>query len=207
MPPTFYWPLAPTGTPPAQSTPAIAFGSDSYVRMLKLLLPPGRVWNLEPDSIITKTLQALAEELARVDGRGVDLINESDPRTANETIADWEKMLSIPDDRILVIPATLAERQIAVTQKYVSRGGQNYAFFEQLCALCGYTLISIDKFAGAGLLRVDDRCTERFYSNIFAYAVRFNLETPVGPALAQADFERVISHAVHTHVQAMFSYS
>lgn len=139
MPSTFNWPIV-ESTPAAQSSPAISFSADAYARQLRELLPPGAAFSPEDDSEISATLQALAQELARVDARGVDLINESDPRTANETITDWERVLKLPDDRVTVIPATLAERQIAITQKYANRGGQNVDFFVKLCALCGYTL-------------------------------------------------------------------
>jgi hypothetical protein len=117
-----------------------SYSQASYVRQLKLLMPPGVAFDLEEGTSDVKVLEALADELARVDGRGVDLINEADPRTADETIADWEQALSLPDDQIPVIPATLAERRIAVTQKYTNRGGQNTAFFTALAAACGYTL-------------------------------------------------------------------
>lgn len=111
-----------------------------YAQQLKDLLPPGKVWNLEADSNISKTMLATGDELARVDARGVDLIEESDPRTADETIEDWESMLSLPDERVTVIAATLAERRIAVTQKYVAQGGQDVEFFTRLALACGYTL-------------------------------------------------------------------
>lgn len=126
--------------PPAQVVPAIAFSADAYADQLAQLLPPGRAFNLEADSVTTGALGGMSVEFARIDARGVDLLNESDPRTANETIADWEKMLSIPDDEILAVASTLAERQIDVTAKYVTRGGQNRQFFIDLCAACGYTL-------------------------------------------------------------------
>lgn len=177
-----------------------------YARQLKHLLPPGTAFDLEPDSDVTKTLQATAVELWRVDRRGVQLIEESDPRTAFETITDWERMLSLPDELVIAIPATIEERRIAVTQKYVSRGGQNYTFFETLCAACGYTLTSIDRFANL-VLRAGFRVSDRVYGATYAYAMRLNLVTPTGDALSQADFERVIRHATHSHITAFFTYS
>jgi uncharacterized protein YmfQ (DUF2313 family) len=138
MPGSIYWPLAPPETP-EQTSPAIAFTHASYVRQLRNLLPPGVAFDeLQPE--LKKMLAALAEELARVDARGIDLINEADPRTADETIADWERVLSLPDEQVPVIAGTLAERRIAVTQKYTARGGQNVAFFVALAAACGYTV-------------------------------------------------------------------
>lgn len=149
---------------PATSS-AIAYNAAAYLRQLKLLLPPGRLFsNIEADSYVSKTLAAYAEELARIDTRGVQLIEESDPRTADETIEQWEEMLSLPDDQVLEIPATLEERQIAITQKYTARGGQNEDYFTRLCAACGWTLAGgelatpaiipplIDSLGGGGTL-------------------------------------------------------
>jgi uncharacterized protein YmfQ (DUF2313 family) len=205
--PTLYWSTAPSTPSPSQGSPAISFSQESYVRMLMELLPRGPAFTREQDGAVRKAMKAIADELARIDARGVDLLDESDPRTADETIEDWERILSLPDDRVLTIPATLAERRVAITQKYVGRGGQNYEFYELLCAACGYTLISIDLFAGDGLFREGDRVDSRCYDEVFAYAMRLNLETPSGAALSQADFQRVVRHATHSHIQVMFTYS
>lgn len=113
----------------------------AYSQALKQLLPRGRLWNLEQDSEISNTLLAIGGELARVDARGMDLIKETDPRTATETIADWERILALPDDRVLAIPGTLAARRVAATAKFVAREGQSVAFFVRLAAACGYTLL------------------------------------------------------------------
>lgn len=294
-----------------------------YLRQLKALLPPGVVFDREPDSVVTQTLEATADELARVGARGVDLIEESDPRTADETIGDWERILSLPDESVLAIPATLAERRIAVAQKYASRGGQNREFFIALAAACGYeladvtlaiptfgdvnvshlsdvggslaggvtyhykltalnafgeTLVSsegqiavpgatntnrveisgVQPVEGATLYRlygrtsgnfrliyedaspafIDDgsvtpvvsppaedtanflairryvpdilragfRVGDRVYGAEYAYAMELNVQPPVGTVLAQADFERVIRHATHSHIQVVFTY-
>lgn len=137
--PSRSWSIGADPTPP-QTTPAIAFNSDAYARQLRHLFPPGVALDLVDDSELSKLCRALADELARVDARGKDLINEGDPRSADQTIEQWEEMVGLPDDRVTVIPATLAERRIAVTQKYGNRGGQNVSFFVQLAALCGYTV-------------------------------------------------------------------
>lgn len=306
-------------TPPSQIVPAFAFTADAYADQLGQLLPPGKAFNLEVDSVVNEALEGMAQEFARVDGRAVDLLNESDPRSANETIADWEKMLSLPDDRVLVIAATLAERQIDVTQKYTSRGGQDRQFFIDLAASCGYTVEDVgltvpapgfdpqlttggslhngatvayrvsaynaggETLASAEISRVlsgvtntnrqqiawtaienaigykvygrtsgaelliatlgavtsyiddgsitpsgalpsgspqplDYPAIEKFATSIFragcragapdngaawAYSMLINVQTPTGPAMAQADFERVIRHAVQAHIVAV----
>ncbi len=44
-------------------------------------------------------LTGLAEELTRIELRALDLIEESDPRSAEETIEQWEEMLGLPDEQ------------------------------------------------------------------------------------------------------------
>jgi uncharacterized protein YmfQ (DUF2313 family) len=195
-----------TLTPVPVATGVTLYGRESYLAQLKALLPPGRVFNLEPDSVLSRVLEGVADELTRVNARGADLINESDPRTAVETLSDWEATVGLPDARVTAIPSTTAGRQVAITQKYTTREGQNRAFFDQLCAACGYPLISIDTFSGSVLragFRVGDRCFDRVYG----YTVRFNVAAATAGALSHADFERVIRHATHSHITAIFTYA
>lgn len=178
---------------------------DAYALQLKQLLPRGAVWLLEASSFITKTLLGISGELSRVDGRGDDLVEETDPRTANETIADWEKMLSLPDDIVTVIPATLSARQQAVTQKYVSRGGQSNAYFVSLAALCGYTVTVTNynsQLSVAGVMQSG----MQLCGVAAAYALLVKVSATAGTALTHTQFEAVIRHATHSHISVGFKY-
>lgn len=108
--------------------------SAAYARQLKQLLPPGRLWNLEPDSRLSKLLLGIADELARIDGRGEDLLDEWNPAAASETLDDWERVLGITPPA----GATDAERRVAVAAKYVARGGQTAAYFVSLAERLGF---------------------------------------------------------------------
>lgn len=116
---------------------------DAYARQLKQLLPPGLLWQLEEGSWLSRLLAAIAEELARVDARGDDLVEEWDPATADETIADWERVLGLPEFGA-ELAATLADRQVAAAAKYAARGGQTPAYFVELAARAGF-VASYDK--------------------------------------------------------------
>jgi uncharacterized protein YmfQ (DUF2313 family) len=198
---------------PAQTTPAIAFSHAAYVRQLRALLPPGLLLTVDRNSVLTKTLEAIALELARIDGRAKDFVAEIDPRTATETLEDWERILSLPDERVTAIPATTEERRIVITQKYATREGANFAFYARLVAACGHELVSVTKYA-TSVLRVGARCGNgitypdaRCFDSNWAYAFRLNVvEGPIPPGLARADFERVIRHVTHAHVQVFFAY-
>ncbi len=203
--PIFSWtiPPAPVAAPPAPEVP-IAYNAAAYTSMLQLLLPRGDVWNPEIDSVVRGVLHGVADELARVNARGLDLIDEADPRTAEETIEEWERILGLPDERVTEIPATLAERRIAVTQKFVSLGGQSVEFFTRLALACGYE-ITITKFAN-DVLRAGFRVGDRVYGDAYAYAMQVNVLSAAGVALSTDDFERVIRHVCHSHIEVLFDY-
>lgn len=198
---------------PAQTTPAIAFSHAAYVRQLRALLPRGVLLTVEQNSVLTKVLEAVALELARIDARAKDLVSEIDPRTATETLGDWERVLSLPDERVTAIPATTEERRIVITQKLTTREGANFAFYARLVAACGHELITITKYAN-DVLRVGARCGNgvsypdaRCVDSNWAYAFRLVIaEGPIPPGLPRADLERVIRHVTHAHILTFFAY-
>lgn len=210
---THSWSIAETPAP-VQTTPAIAFSHAAYVRQLRALLPRGVLLTVDQSSVLTKVLEAVALELARIDARAKDLVAEIDPRTATETLGDWERVLSLPDERVLEIPATTAERRIAVTQKYVAREGQNLAFYTRLVAACGRELTSITKYA-TSVLRVGARAgngltypTARVFGSVWAYSILITIDSGPAPVkLSEADTERVIRHVTHAHVTVHFLHT
>jgi uncharacterized protein YmfQ (DUF2313 family) len=178
----------------------------AYARQLKELLPRGAAWLFEADSFLSKTLLAIADELERVDGRAADLLEEWDPRTADETIEDWERVLGLPDSCVTAIPATLAERRLAVVSKLTSRGGQSRAFFTALALACGYS-VTIHEYGPSGeVLRVGFRCGDRVSGSYWAYAWRLDVSPPAGSALPTADFECIIRRAAPAHTTVIFEY-
>lgn len=101
---------------PVDSSPTGQITADGFARMLKALLPPSKMWNLDPDSVLSLTLLASGDELVRVDGRGQDLLNEIDPRTTDELLPDFERMLGLvasgtEDERRARVIALLVQRQ------------------------------------------------------------------------------------------------
>jgi uncharacterized protein YmfQ (DUF2313 family) len=183
----------------------VASGQPAYARALRLLLPPGRLFD-EPGAELTLLLGALADELARVDARGVDLVNESDPRTAVETLSDWESMVGLPDDRVLSIPSTTAARQVAIVAKLVARGGQSPGYFAALCAACGYPLLSITNYSGS-ILRAGFLVGARVFGRGYAFTLVLTVGPATSGALAHADFERVLRHVCAAHVFLTVTYT
>jgi uncharacterized protein YmfQ (DUF2313 family) len=114
-------------------------------------------------------LLAWAEELARVDARGEDLVVESDPRTAFETLTDWERICGLPSACLGPL-STLQERRQAVEAKLTSQGGQSPAYFVGLGQAMGYK-VTISEYRP---LRAGFRAGARCYSLDWAFAWRVN---------------------------------
>jgi uncharacterized protein YmfQ (DUF2313 family) len=114
--------------------------AEQYALQQRQLLPPGRLWTTDTDSVLWKVFLACADEYARVDTRARDLLNEWDPRTASEMLPDWEKLLGLSGSGL-----TTAQRRNNCLQKLISRGGQSKAFYIALAAALGLT-ITIDEF-------------------------------------------------------------
>jgi uncharacterized protein YmfQ (DUF2313 family) len=183
----------------------------AHARVLKKLLPPGRLWNLLPDSVLSLLFLAFGDELARVDGRGEDLIEETDPRTATETLSDWESMLGLPDEDIIAIPVSDEDRRLAIVQKFIRRGGQTPAYFIRLAQACGYTSDQhyITEGYAATVARSwgNTHCNDLLRGGGWAHVWEFHIEVPgVGSFLTQEELEAVIRRAAPAHTVAVFFY-
>jgi uncharacterized protein YmfQ (DUF2313 family) len=149
----------------------------------------------------------MAIEFAYVIQRGFDLITESLPDTATETIDSWAAELGLPD---VAVPAfeglTLAQKRNALTQKYTGRGGQSPAFFISLIEACGYTTVSIidnlwSTVCLAGRARAGDRCRGGDWA--FLWLVTCH----AGPdALPTSNLEAVVNRAKPSHTAVLFTY-
>lgn len=129
-----------------------------YLAQLQHLLPLGDAWPRASDSTLTQFLSALAEELARIDGRALSAIDESDGRSTLEMLADWERVCGLPDTCSAGLATTIQERRAAIVAKLTAVGGASKAYFLALGESMGYT-IEIDEFRPfiAGIGRCGDR--------------------------------------------------
>lgn len=107
-----------------------------YLSQLQALLPTGAAWPRQQDAELTRLLRALAEELARVDKRGEELLREADPRSTVELLEDWERALGLPDP-CAPLAETLQERRAAVAAKLVASGGQHRQYYIDIAAALG----------------------------------------------------------------------
>lgn len=116
----------------------------AYRDQLHALLPRGRVWTSDAESNLGRLLAAWGAEFATAEERAGALLAELDPRTTVEMIADWERMVGLPD------PCTgsldgLAQRRAAVFARLAELGAQTPAYYVSLAAALGYT-VTISEF-------------------------------------------------------------
>lgn len=174
--------------------------------LLAQLLPRGSVWKLEAGSYVRRLLQGVGDELHRVEIRGTQLIDESDPRTAYETLPEWETQMGLPDDAVTAIPSTVAQRRQAIVSKLLREGGQHAGFFVSLAAACGYTVTVVDDYgetvARAGRARAGDRARGVEWAHTWEVVV----QPPTGPALTHAELEAIVRRAAPAHAATIFTY-
>lgn len=115
-----------------------------YREMLLALLPPGRVWNRQPGSVLARLFEAFGVELAQVEERGNELIAECDPRTTAELLTDWERVLGLPDPCTGPLDS-LTLRRNAILLRLGELGGQSINFYVGLAARLGIE-ITIEEF-------------------------------------------------------------
>jgi uncharacterized protein YmfQ (DUF2313 family) len=112
---------------------------DKYTENLISLLPKGVLWACESSTTLYKLLDALAQELQRVEDLALELIEEADPRTTTNLLDDWERVAGLPSD--CWTPTTEADRRTALVAKLATRGSQALQFYVDQAALIGYDVL------------------------------------------------------------------
>lgn len=150
----------------------MALTVDDYLGQLQALLPPGPAWPRDEDAAATRLLRGLAVELARLDGRAVQLLEEADPRTASELLADLERVAGLPDPCVVAAGVTqgTAQRRASLMARLTTIGGQSAAYFTALAATLGYA-VTISEFH---LQDVNDDVDALLYAPPWQFAWQVN---------------------------------
>lgn len=132
-------------------------GSD-YRDALLRLLPQGLAWPRLSNSVLYTTVSGLTQIFGDVDDRAADLLEtETDPRTANELLPEWERAFGLPDPLAPVPPTDLATRRTLLVNWITLKGRQDRQFFINVAATFGMT-VTIREYAPymTGVSRVGD---------------------------------------------------
>lgn len=126
----------------------------SLATQLRLLLPPVAYDGAAP--LLTALLTAEGTALDSAQNNGDHLYEQVWP-DSGAALAEWERVLGLPDPCVVSEELTVRQRIAAVMAKLRGLGGQSRAFFIQLAASLGYT-ITITEFrpARAGIAVAGD---------------------------------------------------
>ncbi len=124
----------------------MSYTAEQYANQLRALLPPGPIWDslCEPGKRFGDLLLALSDELARIDLRVEQLLDESDPQTMYELLPDMELFAGLPDDCIGVL-ALLEQRRDALQARLTGQADLSRQGYIDAAAALGYT-ITITEF-------------------------------------------------------------
>lgn len=196
----------------------MALTATDYLAQLQALLPQGFAWPRQADAALTKLLLAWADEMARIDGRATDLVDEADPRTTAELLADWERVAGLPDLCVaaLVGTQTTAQRRAALVAKLTTIGGQSAAYYIALAASLGYT-ITVTEF---DLHDVEDNVEHPLTGTPWQFAWQVNAAEETVGGLTVTDtvedplawwgnelLECVINRIKPAHTHVLFAYT
>ncbi len=127
--------------------PSINYSPADLFGVLQRLLPRGRIWPRDPDSVQSGLLATLTPTYARLLARDNNLIVDAFPRTTVELLPEWEASLGLPDPCSGLDP-TIATRQARVFARFAYSGGQSVPYFVAYAAQFGF-LITIQEFIPA----------------------------------------------------------
>lgn len=109
--------------------------NEDYAAQATDLLPHGPVWE---GSRFRAFVGAAVRELSRVEWRARRLIEESDPRTTQELLSEWERFAGLPGCAG-VLADTVAARQQALAAKLTQSLSPTPQAFVDLAEALGYT--------------------------------------------------------------------
>lgn len=152
----------------------------SHADLLKRLLPPS---SLDAQgAAIGGELVAEGAVLDEVLALAVAILAEDDPRTASQMLADWERVLGLPDECVVASGAvqTADQRRAAAAAKLATVGGQSRQYFIDLAAALGYPGATIDEYRP---FNCNSNCNDALWSEADRFAWQINLPSDGGTFL------------------------
>jgi len=148
--------------------------AEQYRELLKSLMPLGKIWTRDSNSVLHKIWYSLGEELSRIEARVDDLYDEKDVRTTSELLLEHEEDFGLPDidDEISSIES---ERQEELESSLLKLGQQFQQYYIDIANALGYT-ITIEEFSPfwAGVQTAIDRIGDQY--NVFWWMVWIDLD-------------------------------
>jgi uncharacterized protein YmfQ (DUF2313 family) len=139
-----------------------------YQGQLQQLMPVGLAWSRAPDGPNVRLVAGMADELARIDARALDLcLREFYAPYTRELLPEWELEYGLPDE-CRTLGETLDQRIEDLLEKIRARGGQSIAYYTSLLAALGIE-ITVTEFTPfrAGMSRCGDRLYDRKWHDVW----------------------------------------
>lgn len=185
-----------------------------WAHVLKALLPPGKLFDemetppaVGEGPVLWRLFKAFGQELARLELRILQALAEMDPRTATETLDDWERALGLPDLRVPVLPTALAQRRAVVAAKLVARGAQDEAAYEALINACGWQLVELRRAWTFPWLDCESEHDGYVGGLEWSLTVEFVVGGETLDSLPLADLTRLLQHTMQLHAYALVTYA
>ncbi len=185
-------------------TPCISAGEIDCVDEVSLarlqdLMPPGVAWNRDAGTNLTDLLRALAYAFSRVKKRGLDLLEEVDPRTTAEMLGDWERVFGLPDE--CEQPETVAGRRAALLGKMRGFGDPTIANITALALALGYVII-IHEYKRADMFVCTSDCQDSLFTDQWMFV--WHVTTSAGETDEQLECALDGFHPLHTVLVVIF---
>lgn len=196
----------------------MGLSASDYVEQLQGMLPPGPAWPQEPDALLTRMLDGLSAELARIDERSLRLIEEEDPRTTFELLSDFERAFSLsPNSIIDGTPLSIDQRRANLISRMTERGGQSRAYFINKALKLGFAITitefkewSVSDSVEAALCGPDWNFAWQVNAPLITasdWSVESDVETPFAVIWLAALLEASFQEDKPAHTVVIFKYS
>ena len=168
-----------------------------YSSLIVKLLPCGQAWS-GPN--MQALVQSFACEIKRLSDKIERVFAEAIPSTTWDCLSDWERICGLPDAGTSLAATTIG-RQNNVIARLVSTGGQNAAYFEQIAASLGYTVLITDSFQP---FTVGGTVGSSLYSAAWMFVFQINI---TNSAIADPVFEQLVAKYQPAHTTALFQWT
>ena len=188
---------------------------DAVLQGILALAPPGWAVPRDPASAFGRLLSAPAAGLADAEARAAALLDEADPRTTSDLLAEWEAVAGLPDPCLGPSP-TVAQRRARLVQQLTETRGQSPAFFAAVAQRLGAASATVTEFREHDC---EQSCEAPVHSADWRFAWRLNLpavpvtdstvedacETPLR-VWGDTTIECVVRGLAPAHTTVLFAY-
>ena len=116
----------------------MAHSVDEWLGALWQVMPRGKAWPRDNDSVLTQFLRALARRLSQTEFDAERLLPEMRPETTFLLLEEWEEYLALPECE--QASGTIEDRRRAVVEKYHRKGGLAPWQIEAVASALGFTI-------------------------------------------------------------------